>query len=170
MQDTQNRFGRLWRHWLCDAREVRKRFGKEGFARIENAIAEGERKHGAEISFAVEASLDAYRLWAGVTPRERAHHHFSNLRVWDTELNNGVLLYVLLADRAVELVADREAARRIPQPVWDEACALMSKAFVKEQYTDGVLAALAHLQPSLEQVFPRLADDVNELPNTVHLV
>ena len=98
MHDTQNRLARFWRHWLCDAGDVRKRFGAEGFARIEKAIAEGERRHGAEVSFAVEASLDVYRLWAEVTPRQRAKRHFSNLGVWDTELNKRCLV-VFVAGR-----------------------------------------------------------------------
>ncbi len=165
-----NRFSRLWRHWFCDASDVRKAFGPEGFARVERAIAQGERRHSAEVRFAVEASLDAYRVFAEVSPRQRAQHHFSSLGVWDTEGNNGVLIYLLLADKAVELIVDREASRRISHAVWEQACAQMSAAFARGQFAEGVIAGLDCIHPELERAFPAIKGDVDELPNQVVLI
>lgn len=165
--DIKTRFARLWRHWRCGAGDIQCYFGATGFAQIERAIAQGEAVHSAEVRFAVEASLDAYQIWAQVTPRQRAQTHFSGLRVWDTEANNGVLIYLLLGDRSVEIVVDREAQRRIAPQIWTLACAAMSTAFSNSQYTQGVLQALDIIQPSLVLAFPPLAADRNELSNKV---
>ena len=134
---------------------------------IEQAIAADELQHSAEVRFAVEASLDIYRIWAQVEPRERAMTHFSRLKVWDTQANNGVLIYLLLADQSVEILVDREAARLVDPQIWERACAVMSMAFRREAYTEGVLAGLKVIQPALERAFPARSDDRDELPNTV---
>jgi uncharacterized membrane protein len=165
--DFSKRFMRLWRHWRCSTGDIKRYFGVDGFAQIEAAIAKGEVAHSAEVRFAVEASLDAYQIWTQVSPRQRAHTHFSGLRVWDTEGNNGVLIYLLLGDRSVEIVVDREAQRRISPQVWTSACAVMSEAFSKSQYTQGVLRALDIIQPSLVVAFPLQVGDRNELSNEV---
>ncbi len=165
--DTSKRFTRLWRHWRCGTGDIKRYFGANGFAQIEVAIAMGEVSHNAEVRFAVEASLDAYQIWAQVSPRQRARTHFSGLKVWDTEANNGVLIYLLLGDRSVEIVVDREAERRISPHVWASACAAMSAAFLQAEYTQGVLRALDIIQPSLVNAFPLQASDRNELSNEV---
>ncbi len=168
--DIGKRYTRLWRHWRCSTGDIKRYFGADGFAQIENSIAKGESAHSAEVRFAVEASLDAYQIWAQVSPRQRAHTHFSGLRVWDTEANNGVLIYLLLGDRSVEIVVDRAAERRISPQVWASACAAMSAAFLQAEYTQGVLRALEIIQPSLVLAFPRSADDRNELSNEVGIL
>src|SRR5690606_24998795 len=100
---------RIWAHLACDARDVRRLFPDESLRRIEQAVSEGERGHSAEIRIAIEASLPWHRAARGVTPHDRALEVFSELRVWDTEGNNGVLVYLLVADHAIEIVADRAA-------------------------------------------------------------
>jgi uncharacterized membrane protein len=168
--DPMKRFTRLWKHCLCDAKDVRRVFGHSGFEKIEQAIADGERRHNAEICFAVEASLDAYRIWAQVTPRERAHTHFSRLRVWDTAENNGVLIYVLWADRSVEILVDREVNRLVPERTWVEACQMMSKSFQQGKFSEGVVEAIGLINLELARAFPHRPGDRNELGNAVTLL
>ncbi len=170
MPRSRSRPKRLWHHLWSGAGSIKSCFGAQGFERIEAAIAASETRHGAEIRFAVEASLDAASLWRRVTARERAHGHFSQLRVWDTDQNNGILIYVLLADHAVEILADREALRRVPQAVWDQACATMTQAFAGGDFSGGVVAAIGQLSPALEAAFPRGTSDRDELPNQVSVL
>ena len=107
---------RVWRHRLASERHVRATFDDAALARIEAAIAEGERGHRGEVRFAVEAELDLYSLWAGMTPRERALQVFSEQGIWDTEENTGVLIYLQLVDRRIEVIADRGIAQRHALP------------------------------------------------------
>jgi uncharacterized membrane protein len=167
---THTRFARALRHFRIDSKDVSRAFGDDGFARIETAIAQSEASHGAEICFAVEASLDLYRVWAGHTPRQRAQVQFAELGVWDTEANNGVLIYLLMADRAVEIIVDRQARHKVPTKVWLDACEAMRQNFQKERFVDGVLAGLALIQPALVHAFPRLPSDLDEISNKVQLI
>ena len=104
---------RIARHLLFGERRVQRAFPRSTLAAIENAIKASEATHAGEIRFAVEGALERAPLFAGQSPRERAIDVFSALRVWDTERNNGVLIYVLLADRDVEIVVDRGTAAKI---------------------------------------------------------
>lgn len=160
-----HRFKRVLRHLVCDRADVRRAFPAAGLARIEARIAEGERRHGAEIRVAIEPSITPGRVLRGLTPRNRALEVFGRLRVWDTEANNGVLIYLLLADHAVELVADRAAARAIPEEVWRSITQGLSAAFRQGRFVDGVLAALDALDEHLAPAFPPGARNVDELPN-----
>jgi hypothetical protein len=157
-----------WIHhlWVGTA-HVRRAFPPEAMARIEQAIAADERGHRAEVRFCVESSLDSGRLWHGTSARERAVEVFAEFRVWDTEENNGVLVYLLWADRAVEIVADRGAMRRIDPAVWDRACTKLVEGCRAGRQVDGALACLAILDEALAQAFPATDDRPNpdELPN-----
>jgi len=160
---------RRWlRHLWTGSLQVRSAFPREAMARIEAAIAAGERRHRAEVRFAVEGSLSAGELWRGVTARERAIEVFSQFRVWDTEEDNGVLVYLLWADHAVEIVADRAAARRIAQPVWQAACRKLTEGCASGQPLEGALACLEAIALALESAFPPDGSrpDTDELPNT----
>ena len=99
---------------------VGRAFPPSAMAAIEEAIAKSEREHSGELRFAVEPALDTSALLAGQSGRERALEVFSQLRVWDTEENNGVLIYLLLADRDIEIVADRGVNARVPQAEWEK--------------------------------------------------
>ena len=132
---------------------------------IEEAIGAGELRHGAEVRFVVEARLGALAVWSGVTPRARATAVFSELGVWDTEANNGVLVYVLLADRAVEIVADRGARASVSPDVWGKSCATMTAAFAAGDFEGGTVRALSDLADALAAAFPRTDDDSDELTN-----
>lgn len=159
------RLRRVLGHLFCDQLALRRAFSADALERIERAIAEGEARHAAEIRMAIEDSLDLRRLWSDQSPRERALEVFGALRVWDTEGNNGVLIYVELADHAVEIVADRAAARAIPEERWQELAAGLAAAYRRGEYLQGTLESLARLQPLLEAAFPPGGRNPDELPN-----
>lgn len=161
----RSRLTRWWVHLLHQGWPLRHAFPARTLDAIEEAISAGEQDHGAELRFVVEARLGALAVWAGVTPRARAAALFSDLRVWDTEANNGVLVYVLLADRAVEIVADRGARARVQDEVWSKACATMTTAFAAGDFEAGTVHALANLAEALAAAFPLGADNPDELPN-----
>jgi hypothetical protein len=156
-----------WIHHLwVGPLHVRRAFPREAFERIERAIAEGERGHRAELRFAVESSLDAVNLWRGTTARERALQVFSEFRIWDTEEDNGVLVYLLWADHAVEVVADRGAMKHVDAAVWQRACAQLVEACRSGRQADGALEAIATIGAALAQAYPSDGrDNPDELPN-----
>ena len=162
--------GRIPRHLLFSARRVRSAFPQETLAAIERAITESEAAHDGEIRFAVEGALDGAPLFAGQAPRERALDVFSALRVWDTERNNGVLIYVLLADRDVEIVADRGVAALVAPAEWQSICAEIEAAFREEKFEQGSLAAIRAVTDRLTSHFPASGADRNELPDRVVLL
>jgi uncharacterized membrane protein len=130
---------------------------------IERAIRESERTHRGQICFAVEAALDTLPLLRGQTARERAIEVFSQLRVWDTEHNNGVLIYLLLADRDVEILADRGIHARIGAEAWERVCREMEAAFRAGRFEDGALAGIRAVGALMAQHFPGVGG--HELPD-----
>jgi uncharacterized membrane protein len=156
---------RLLRHLFATRAGTRRRFSDAVDAAIESAIRAAETGTSAEIRFAIETALDIAELWGGLTPRERAMQVFSQLRVWDTELRNGVLIYVLGADRDVEIVADRAAAARIPAAEWEAVCRLIEGHFRAGRFEAGAVAGVAAVGGLLERHFPAVPGDRNELPN-----
>jgi uncharacterized membrane protein len=144
-------------------------FDGSGLQQIEQAIALGEAQHDAELRFVVEAGLGSDDVWDRVTPRARATALFAQLGLWDTERNNGVLLYVCMADHAVEIVADRDAARRVPAARWQSICSEMTQAFgaptTPAKRLAGVLNAIARIHLELAPHYPPMAENPNELPN-----
>jgi uncharacterized membrane protein len=145
--------GRLLRHLVTSARLVHRRFPEPAMHAIEAAIAEGERRHEPEIRFAVEAALHPRAILRGITPRARAIDVFSELRVWDTEHNTGVLIYLLLADRDVEIVADRGVARITPAE-WEAICREMESHLREGRYEEAALAAIRATSDLLARHFP----------------
>lgn len=156
---------RIARHLLAGRRRLRHAFAPATLDAIEAAIQASEATHVGEIRFAVEAGLDGVPLFRGLTARERAIEVFSQLRVWDTELNNGVLVYLLLADHAVEIVADRGVDAKVGAPEWSRICREMEAAFRQGDFEGGVLRGLQAVTRHLAQHFPAAAGDRNELPN-----
>jgi len=159
------RWPRLWRHVVTDRADVHRRFPPEEMVRVENAIAEGELRHAGQVCFAVEAALPAARVWQRVTPRERALEVFGLLRVWDTERNDGVLVYLLMADRDVEIVADRGIHAKVGDAAWEAICRTMETAFRQGRYAEGVAAGIAAISDLLARHSPRSGDSTNELPD-----
>ncbi len=156
---------RIAHHLLTTRRTVRRAFGHHALAAIEQAIKASEARHSGQIRFAVEAALDGWPLFQGQSPRERAIEIFARLRVWDTEHNNGLLIYLLLADRAVEIVADRGIHARVGAAQWHAVCQRMEAAFRQGRYESGVVEGIAAVTGLLEQHFPAAGRGPNELPD-----
>jgi uncharacterized membrane protein len=135
--------------------------------RLGQRVAASERRHSGEIRIYVESSLPTGYLLRGATPRERAVAMFGELRVWDTEHNNGVLIYLLLAERAIEIVADRGLRSRTTTDEWHSLIAHMSAAFRGGRFEDGLTQALEEVSALLVTHFPLAAgeDNRNELPD-----
>lgn len=157
---------RVMQHLSTGRATVRCVFSLRTLDAIEQAIREAEAKHDGQIRFAVEAALDLAPLLAGQAACERALEIFSQLRVWDTEHNNGVLIYLLLADRDVEIVADRGIHTRLGQETWEVICREMEAAFREGQFEAGVLAGIKAVGEHLSHHFPPRGDKPNEIPDS----
>ncbi|MHB0925824.1 MAG: TPM domain-containing protein [Gallionellaceae bacterium] len=158
-------FGRIMRHLSSGRAAVRRAFPPRALDAVERAIRETETRHDGQIRFAIEAALDLSPLLAGQAARERAIEVFSELRVWDTEHNNGVLIYLLLADRDVEIVADRGIHARLGAETWEAICREMEAAFRNGQFEAGVLAGIHAVGEHLARHFPARGDKSNEMPD-----
>ena len=135
--------------------------------RLMRRVAASEKRHSGEIRICVEAGLPLSYLWRGARARERAITLFGKLRVWDTELNNGVLIYLLLADHAIEIVADRGLNQRVTEAEWKAMVDNLSAAVSAGRYEDGLTQALEEVSAVLVKHFPLMPSDANpnELPN-----
>lgn len=157
--------GRVLRHLFTPSWVLGRTFKTEVMDAIDAAVAVSEGRHQGEIRFVVEAGLDLRDLLRDATARERAVEVFSRLRVWDTEENTGVLIYVQWLDRRVEIVADRGIARRVPQAAWDGVCRKMEAAFREGRFGEGSVEAVRAVGDLLAGPFPARADNPNELPD-----
>jgi uncharacterized membrane protein len=160
------RLGRLFRHLVLPDWWVLRAFPKPALRRIEQAIAASERTHQGELRFVVEANLPLPGLLHNQSPRARAIELFSQLGVWDTAHNSGVLIYVQLIDRRVEIVADRGIDARVGEAFWSAACRRMETAFRDGQFESGTLQALNEITSVLSKNFRAGVDNPNELPNS----
>ena len=156
---------RLWRHVVTDHLSVQRAFPPAALTEIEQAITRGERTHRGQVCFAVEGSLPPLRVLRRLTPRERALEVFGLLRVWDTEENAGVLIYLLLADRDVEIVADRGIDRRVDPALWQAICTRMEASFARSRFGEGVVAGVAEISELIAQHFPWTGAADNEIPD-----
>jgi uncharacterized membrane protein len=144
-------------------RSLRRAFDEAALAAIEKAITDTEKTHGGEIRVALEASLDPAELFSDLTPRQRALQAFAQLGVWDTELNNGVLIYVLWADRDVEIVADRGFNGRVSSQEWSDVCHRMEQLFSQESAALALVTGIQAAGVLISRHFP--GADRNELPD-----
>jgi len=154
---------RWFRHMFAPS--AGRHFPAASLSRIGEAVAAGERLHAGEVVFAVEADLPWAALAAGTDARGRAHEVFARLRVWDTEANNGVLLYLLLADHAIEIVADRGLHGRISDAQWQEVCATVQAALARGEHEDAVVAGIGRISALLATHFPASGEGRDELPD-----
>lgn len=161
---------RWLRHLFTTRWHVRNAFAADTLNAIEAAVVASEQRHRGELRFAVEAALDLAHLWQGVTARQRALQVFANLGVWDTEENNGVLVYVLVAEHAVEIVADRGYVGRVDAAAWTETCARMAGSFASGDFKLGALHGIERLTVLMEAAFPGNGRDADELPNRPSLL
>lgn len=161
-----SRIARIFRHVLATRRALRRAFPRPTLEKIEQAVHAGEALHDGEVRFAVESELGWPALLAGETARERALEVFSMLRVWDTERNNGVLVYVMFADREVEIVADRGFNGLVPEAEWRGICEAMRACFARGEYERGALDGIAAASALMAQHFPAgSAPRRDELPD-----
>jgi uncharacterized membrane protein len=158
-------FGRLMRHLFATRFGARRRFTPAVLADIETAVRDVESRHSGEIRFVIEPALDPLHVLRGVTPRERGAQIFSHLGVWDTQNNNGVLIYVLLADRDVEILADRGIAERVPQADWEQVCHEIEEHYRAGRFGQGSVAGIHSVGRLLARHFPGSGGDPDELPN-----
>jgi uncharacterized membrane protein len=160
-----------WKRWLRHAfatqGKLARAFPVQSLAAIQQAIAESERTHGGEIRVAIEGALEPREIWAGKAPRQRALEVFASLGVWDTEANNGVLIYLLVADRDVEIVADRGFNGKVEAAEWARICAAMERELRAGHYERGVADGVRDIGSLLARHFPPLPGgrDENELPD-----
>ena len=166
-----NRWLRILKHRWTDETDAARALGPEALLRLEQRVAMSERRHSGEIRLCVEAGLPLSYLWRDATPRQRAVTMFGKLRVWDTEQNNGVLIYLLLAEHAIEVVADRGLARAVPPETWQQLVAGMREAFRAGLFEDGLAQAVDRVDALLVAHFPLAAGQANpnELPDAAHL-
>ena len=156
---------RVLRHLFTPFWVLRLRYPAVLLGQIEARIGEVEKTHPGELRFVVEHALEAGDLLAGVPPRGRALELFGLLGVWDTEENNGVLIYVLHAEHAVEIVADRGLVRRVPQADWDSLCRQAETEFATGRHGQGAMLAIEGAASLLQKHFPARTAPRNELPD-----
>ena len=161
---------RIVRHLFTTEGSLTRAFPEADLAAIEKATASSELRHDGEIRFAVEAALDTAALLHGESARERAIEVFASLHVWDTEQNNGVLIYLLLADRDVEIVADRGIHSKVGDAQWEAICRSMETACGEGRYSDAVIAGIEAVAEKLALHFPPSGEPRNELPDTPALL
>ncbi|MES2077006.1 MAG: TPM domain-containing protein [Pseudomonadota bacterium] len=152
------RCARAWRHLRSSTGAGRRAFPPATLAAIEAAIGAGEQRHRAEIRLIVEAALPLAAAFDNVSNRARARQLFAQYGLWDTEENCGVLVYINLAEQAVDIVADRNAD-------WQEVCARLTGGFARGDFHHSTLAALEQLNALLQQHFPADGARPNQLPN-----
>jgi uncharacterized membrane protein len=155
---------RVLSHLLTSRAALRRRFPSHTLTAIEEAVEASELRHRAEIRVAIEVALDLRALNRVRSARERALEVFAELGVWDTAESNGVLIYVLLAERDVEIVADRGFDGRVTPEEWQQVCAVIEREFAAERWREGVLLGIEAASTFLEREFP--ASGVN--PNEQH--
>lgn len=161
------RISRLLRHRWFDETDARRALDDAALRRIAERVAESERHHSGEIRVCVEPGLPLSYLWRGAGARERALSMFGKLRVWDTEHNNGVLVYLLLADHAIEVVADRGVHRRVGESGWQAVVQSLSADLRRGEIEAGLLHAVDTLDGVLRRHFPLTPGEANpnELPD-----
>jgi uncharacterized membrane protein len=162
-----SKLGRIWRHRWIDEAAVRRVLPADAMGRLASRVGASERRHSGEIRICVEAGLPLSYLWRNAPARERAVTLFGKLRVWDTEHNNGVLIYLLLAEHAIEIVADRGIDSRVDDAEWAAMAQRMGSAFREGRFEDGLTQALEEISALLVAHFPLGENeaDVNELPD-----
>ena len=156
---------RITKHLLLTHWQVNRAFPRPTLLAIERVIKGSEAAHTGEIRFVVEGALDGTPLFKGQSARERAIDVFAQLRIWDTEHNNGVLIYLLLADRDVEIVADRGIHAKVGLEEWERICRKMETAFKQANYEGGVDIGIQAVAQHLMKYFPASGAGQNELPD-----
>ena len=156
---------RIGKHLIEHRWRARRLFPSRVLAAIEQAIKTGEATHSGQVRFVVEGALDGAPLFRDQPARERALDVFAQLRIWDTTHNNGVLIYLLLADRDVEIVADRGIDAKVGSAGWEKICREMERDFKAGKFESGVIKGIQAVSRQLAQYFPAHGKGPNELPD-----
>lgn len=158
---------RILRHLFSGPWLVQRSFSKAALTNIEEAIRKSESSHLGELRFVVEPGLHLLDLLRGKTASQRALEVFSQLRVWDTEHNSGVLIYLLLAEHDVEIVADRGIHAKVGEASWQAICHHMEQQFRDGEFEHGALEGIQRITALLQQYFPANNNhNPNELPDS----
>ena len=167
---AMNKWRRILAHRWYDEADARRMLGADGMAQLRSRVAASEQRHSGEIRICIEAGLPISYLWRNAAPRERAIAVFGKLRVWDTDANNGVLIYLLLAEHAIEIVADRGLAARVDAAQWQAITDGMREAFRAGRFAEGLNQAVDAVDALLQRHFPLAADALNpnELSDAPH--
>jgi uncharacterized membrane protein len=161
---------RFWRHALMSPAREALCFPPRTLDAIQSEIAAQERLHRGEICFVVEAELTSRALWHDLASRARAREVFAQRGVWNTEENNGTLIYLLLADRRVEIVADRGVDRHVAAEEWAAICRMMESHFAAGRFEEGAVAGVRSVSELLSRHFPGTGEQRNELPDRPALI
>ena len=156
---------RIFKHFFSNPWQVNSHFSSCALHNIEKAISASEKTHAGEIRFIVEAGLHPLEILYKKTPKKRALELFGSLNIWDTEHNNGVLIYLLLMDKDVEIVADRGIHKHVGHAGWEKICHEMENLFRKGEFEAGVLQGIVHISAHLEKYFPQTGSNKNEVSN-----
>lgn len=169
---NDNPLMRCVRHLWTDQHHVRRTLGPSALERLENHVRQSEARHTGELRLCVEGGMPWPALWRGETPRQRAVDTFSALRVWDTEANNGILIYLLMAEHDIEIVADRGIAQRVPESAWQDITQRLSDTLRQGQYEQGLLAAIDAVEALLVLHYPAdpALGNPNQLPDQVVVI
>ena len=159
------KINRIARHLLTTHGRVARAFPRSALNAIKKEIEASETAHAGQVRFVVEGSLDGMPLFKDQSPRERAIELFAQLGVWDTAHNNGLLIYLLLADRAVEIVADRGIHDKVGADEWSKVCRQMEAAFKHSNFEGGVVSGVQTVTQHLVKHFPSVGHSKNELPD-----
>lgn len=167
-----NTLTRWARHLWLDAADARRALSPAGLLRLEQAVQASEARHLGELRLCVEGGLGAVAIWRKASARQRAIELFSQLRVWDTEHNNGVLIYLLLAERRIEILADRGLHARVPAETWAAIAQRLSSALQAGHFEQGLQQAVQEVGALLRQHYPSSDrhTNANELPDAVVLL
>lgn len=156
---------RFFRHVMMSQLVLHRQFSSHTLQAIQKAVADTEATHRGQVRFAIEAELATWQLWCGLSARQRAIEVFSQLGVWNTEENNGVLIYVLLADRKVEIVADRGIQRHVGNERWSAICKEIEHHYRKGEFATGSVIGINKISTELAFYFPAKGPGHNEQPD-----
>ncbi|EQA53461.1 TPM domain-containing protein [Leptospira kmetyi] len=184
-QNTTERstLGRIWIHGLesffsafslnpdkSKSYRFKKYFSATDLSKIESAVAKSETLHNGEIKVVLEGGLPVFRVISGLTAKQRATELFSEKKVWDTEENTGILIYVQLTDRKIELLADRGIYKKIGQSTLDEICDRMQNGFRNGNYLESILTCVDTFTQLLQKHFPPGKRNPNELSDRPEVI
>jgi hypothetical protein len=170
MENHMNTLSRWCRHLWLDADDVRRHFPPDSLLRLETLIRLSEARHLGELRVCIEGGLGWAGLRQGLTPRARAIELFSQLRVWDTAHNNGVLIYLLLAEHRIEILVDRGLSSQVDPQVWQAMTLSLSEHFKSGNFEAGLTEAIDQVGQWMRRLYPvadHHPDNPNELPNAV---